>query len=69
MTKEKDTTEEDLFLKPKKFRNRKSKPKVDVAEQSHPVHQPYKRDHSNYLLEEDIDDWPEGYLNEDTYGS
>jgi hypothetical protein len=63
VTKEKDTTEEDLFLKPKKFRNRKSKPKVDVAEQSHPVHAPYKRDHRNLLLEDD--DWEEGYLNED----
>ena len=58
MTNEKDTTEEDLFLKPQKFRNRKSRPKVDVAEQSHPVHVPYKRDHRNLLLE---DAWDEVY--------
>lgn len=49
--------DEDLYLKPKNFRNRKSKPKVDVLEKSHPVHAPYKRDHANLLLEDEAGDW------------
>ncbi len=47
--------DEELYLKPKTFRNRKSRPKIDVAEKSHPVHAPYRRDHSNLLLADDGD--------------
>jgi hypothetical protein len=47
--------DEDLYLKPKVYRNRKSKPKIDVAERTHPVHEPYKRTHANYLLDNSVD--------------
>jgi hypothetical protein len=43
------------FNKPKTFRNRKkgNKEKVADSELHHPVHEPYKRDHHNLLLEAD----------------
>lgn len=41
--------------KPKTFRDRKKVNKVKVAndELKHPLHEPYKRDHHNLLLEVD----------------
>lgn len=43
------------FNKPKTFRNRKKdhKAKVSDSELKHPLHEPYKRDHHNLLLEID----------------
>ena len=47
------------FNKPKTFRDRKKdyarKSKFKEEELNHPVHQPYKRDHLNLLLEADLD--------------
>jgi hypothetical protein len=47
------------FNKPKTFRDRKKdytrKNKLKDEELNHPVHQPYKRDHLNLLLEADLD--------------
>jgi hypothetical protein len=47
------------FNKPKTFRDRKKdytrKAKFTEEELNHPLHQPYKRDHNNLLLEADLD--------------
>lgn len=41
------------FNKPKTFRNRKKKAKMDGDYGEKPKHQPYKREHHNYLLEDE----------------
>lgn len=39
------------FNKPRTFRDRKKKAKQDGDYREHPKHQPYEREHHNYLQE------------------
>ena len=39
------------FNKPKTFRNRKKKAKMEGDYQEHPKHAPYEREHRNYMQE------------------
>ena len=60
MTTDKDTDVTD-YLKPKKFRDRKTHHgKPEAGERNHPKHPPYKREHLNYLVEDEDSGWGGG---------
>lgn len=43
-----NVTPEDVYEKPRKFRDRSKKRRGDVVEKDHPVHRPYEREHKNW---------------------